>query len=443
MLKRLWHNYVTSNLGEDLEFTYLSKILFVNSFSIIGTLSLLAFSTLSFVSGKPVYAAIELVFFTIGLANVILLRKTGNADRASTVILAFMIGILVFLYVTGGTQATGFLWYFTYPLLAFFLKERKEGGLWLVGLAWATVIAALLQQLGILPPPAYSAAQTVLLLVSLSAVSLLAISYANIRARLEEVRAAREAEQYQRRLIEDQLDIARSFQQVLLPTKDIDIPGAEVASSYRTAQKVGGDYFDYVMIDENRVAVILCDVSGHGIPSAMGMVNIRSIFRTLLLAGFDSPSSTMSKANNILTKEFRDDQFATLCFYIYDQSTRKLHYCNAGLPHAVHFSDESGTLREIESIALPLGVVPDNDLYVDKTLSLGVNDLFIVYTDGIVEAMNSSRDEFGRERFLSAISRSSDKTPQAINDAITKDIEDFVQDGHLSDDRSIITLKAR
>jgi serine phosphatase RsbU (regulator of sigma subunit) len=443
MLRRLWHNYVTSDLGDDLEDAYLSKIMFVNTFSIIGNFSLLTFSILSFLSGKPFYAATELVFFLIGLANLMLLRRTGNAKLASSVILSFMIGILVFLFVTGGTQETGFLWYFTYPLLAFFLKERKEGGLWVAGLAWATVIAALLQQLGILPPPAYSAAQTALLLVSLSAVSLLAISYSNIRAKLEEVRAARAVEQYQRRLLEDQLDIARSFQQVLLPKEDIDIPGAEVASSYRTAQKVGGDYFDYMMIDENRIAVILCDVSGHGIASAMGMVNIRSIFRTLLLGEFDSPSSTMRKANNILTKEFRDDQFATLSFYIYDQSTHDLHYCNAGLPHAVHFSDESGTIREIESIALPLGVVADNDQYVDKTVSLGKGDLFIAYTDGIVEAMNSSRDEFGRSRLLAAISRNSDKSPQAVNDAIVQDIDDFTVDWQVNDDRSIITLKAR
>ncbi len=443
MLKRLWHNYVTSNLGDGLEEAFVSKVMFVNTFSIVGNFSLLAFSGLNFLSGKPGDAAIELFFSLIGLANLLLLRKTGNAELASSVILSFMIGVLAFLYVSGGTYTTGLFWYFTYPLLAFFLKEKKEGWLWLATLALTTVLAGLLQHLGMLPPPVFSAEQTVLLFVSLFAVTLLAVFYSNTRAKLEEVRVAREAEQYQRRLIEDQLDIARSFQQVLLPKGDIDISGAEVIGSYRTAWKVGGDYFDYLKIDENRIAVILCDVSGHGIPSAMGMVNIRSIFRTLLMGEFDSPASTIKRANNILTREFRDDQFATISFYIYHQNTRELQYCNAGLPHAIHFSGEHGTIEEIESIALPLGVLHDNGQYVDKTIVLGDGDLFIVYTDGVVEAMTASRDEFGKSRLLSAIKQNSGDSAQAINDAILQDIDDFILGRSVSDDISIITLKIR
>lgn len=443
MLKRLWLNYVTGNLDANAEYTYLSKVMFVNTFSIVGNLSLLAFSASYILSGNVLFAAVEFVFFLIGVSNLIVLRKTGNAEFASTIILIFMIGVLVFLYVTGGTQSTGILWYATYPLLAFFLKEKKEGLLWLSILVVITLVSALLQRIGIFPIEVYSLSQTALLVVSLFAVTLLAMFYANVRSKLEEMRMVRESEQYQKRLIEDQLDIARSFQQVLFPADSIDAPGAEVAGAYRTAQKVGGDYFDYLMIDDSRIAVILCDVAGHGIPAAMGMVNIRGIFRTLLLGDITSPASTIHMVNNILIKEFRDDHFAVISFYIYDQRTRELRYCNAGQPHAIYYSHNRDGLDEIESVALPLGVLENNDQYRDKTIALEPDDFFIVYTDGIVEAMNSTRDEYGKSRLFESIMRRRDGTAREINAEIIQDIDRFIMGLDMSDDLSVITLRVK
>ena len=442
MLRRLWLNYITSNLGDNIEYAYLSKILFVNTFSLVGTASLLAFSATYLISGEYLYAAIEFTFFLIGLGNLLALRKTGNADLASTIILFFMIGVLVFLYVTGGTQETGFLWYFTYPLLAFFLKEKKEGAIWLIALVAVTLNAALLQRIGIFPSPTYSIAQTVLLIVCLAAIALLTTFYANMRKKLEEVRVAREAEQIQRKLIEDQLDIARGFQEVLFPKEDIVSSGAEVAGAYRTAQKVGGDYFDFLMIDDSRIAVLLCDVSGHGVPAAMGMVNIRGIFRALLMGEITSPAAIFKKANNILIDEFRDEHFAAFSFCIFDQVTRKLQYCNAGQPHGVHYSAPNGGITEVESIAMPLGVMYNNNQYVDRAITLLPGDLFLMYTDGVTETANDAGEPYGKDRFYEVIMKCPGGSVQEINHAIMGDLEIYLSGKDVTDDTSIITLKA-
>ncbi len=412
--------------------------MFVNTFSIIGNVSLLAFSGFHALRSNYLFAVIELSFFAIGLLNIIALRKTRNADLASSIILFFMIGVLVFLYATGGTGNTGFLWYFTYPLLAFFLKGKKHGTLWLLALVGTTLMVFLLQRTGVVPFQAYSTLETAVLTITILVVASLTAFYANVQDRLEEVRAMREGERLQARIMESQLDVARGFQRVLLPAQDIAYEDVSVSAAYRTVGKVGGDYFDFVPIDENRIAVILCDVSGHGVPAALGMVNIRAIFRTLLKKDVRSPAQIMREINNTLVGELQDDYFITSFFFIYDRERREVIYCNAGQPPAIHYSD--GTLSEITSVALPLGVTPENP-YRDKTMALRRGDLFIIYTDGIVEAMNEARDAYGPKRLFRTIAKSRHQTATQINEAVIDDVDVFLNDHRMSDDISIVTLK--
>ena len=187
MLKKLWHNFLTSGLPyEEKNFVFLRVNVF-NSVSLVGITSAVLFGLVHIYSGTLTIGILELACGIIALLNVLLLRWTGNVNIASAIQLTLMIIVLSGLLISGGLHNTGIYWYYTYPALAFFLTGKRQGFLWLSSLYLVSIILVILHHLQYIQNFPYTLVQIRQMLISLLAVSLLAFFYETVREANEAV----------------------------------------------------------------------------------------------------------------------------------------------------------------------------------------------------------------------------------------------------------------
>lgn len=187
MFKRVWKSLFTSGLSANDNDSFLSKVIFVNAFSAVGVVSLCFFGITHISSEDYAEGAFEIFCSFIMLVNLILLRRTGNADAIATIQLALTVVVLAFLLVTGGIQNTGIYWYYTFPALAYFLKGRYEAILWIFALYLLSAAIILLHRLDYIETLPYSYVQLRQMLVSLLVVSLLVFFYEALKEKNDRV----------------------------------------------------------------------------------------------------------------------------------------------------------------------------------------------------------------------------------------------------------------
>ncbi len=222
-------------------------------------------------------------------------------------------------------------------------------------------------------------------------------------------------EAVQNRKIQDDLKLAHEVQQAFLPQKRPNFGGYQFYSFYRATNQVGGDYFDYIPIDEDRIAVIVADVVGHGIAAALLMAKVAAESRFALAAHRDAAIAMNEINQNLSTLNV--DRFATALVGILDRKEHSFVYANAGhMPPVVRRKDGSVSMVQGES-GLPIGVMEDSQ-YLPTKLELGSGEVFVLFTDGINESMNESGDILGIEPLLKQIEQSQTKTPVTIGKEI-------------------------
>jgi hypothetical protein len=215
-------------------------------------------------------------------------------------------------------------------------------------------------------------------------------TYDTMRRQIERsYHALREKEQLDR-----EVRIAREVQQQLLPTSVPRLRGIELAGVCIPAIGVGGDYFDFLELDEHDVGLLVADVAGKGIPAALLMAGLQGSVRSLMRPGVKM-ADLATRLNQILFRSSPDSRYATMFVATYDTDTRVLSFSNAG-HHPPIVVGERGveTLREG---GRPIGLF-DDSVYRDATRRLEPRELLALFTDGIVEAPNRAGDEFGEER---------------------------------------------
>jgi sigma-B regulation protein RsbU (phosphoserine phosphatase) len=222
-----------------------------------------------------------------------------------------------------------------------------------------------------------------------------------VKAMAAKLKLARERLIEQERM-KKELQIARGIQTALLPKADPALPGLRVASYYRAASEVGGDYYDFIETGGGRLGLAVADVSGKGVAGSMVMTMLRSIIR-LEAARNDSPHGLVCAVHAALRKDIPEDMFVTLFYAVLDPAARRLRYCCAGHNPAYLYSPGSGALRSLKSNGQPLGIsfVDDqafNDRLEEGTQPFNDGDLFVAYTDGVTEAVNQRREQFGEQR---------------------------------------------
>jgi sigma-B regulation protein RsbU (phosphoserine phosphatase) len=202
---------------------------------------------------------------------------------------------------------------------------------------------------------------------------------------------------------------------------------------------VSGDYYDWVSIYEDQIAITIADVSGKGVPAALLMAFLRASLRAATHIGYATHIS-MAKVNYLLWESIERNQFVTAFYGILDGPNRTLAYSNAGHNPPLLLS-ENGKQRFIERGGLPLGMFRDTR-YHEYYLSFQPGDLLVLYTDGATEARNPSGEEFGRERLAEAVKANSDMSARDLIAALQAEVLRWTDGLGAGDDVTFFVIKA-
>jgi serine phosphatase RsbU (regulator of sigma subunit) len=240
---------------------------------------------------------------------------------------------------------------------------------------------------------------------------------------------------------EKELRIARDIQESLLPEAPPKVPGVDLAGSCVPARNVGGDYYDFILREEEGdLATVIADVSGHNVASALMMAVARSAMRRNLCLLSD-PGEVLRRLNSFMYDDLtRSELFLSALCWVYEPGTRKLRVANAGHNPALLSRPSEGGCRLLDAEGLLSGVVPDCD-YPYEEYDLEPGDVVLLYTDGIVEAMDPSRIMFGLDRLADSLERHRDQSAAGIIDRIFEDVYSFSGEGAQADDMTAVALK--
>ncbi|MEM1125856.1 MAG: SpoIIE family protein phosphatase [Bacteroidota bacterium] len=249
-------------------------------------------------------------------------------------------------------------------------------------------------------------------------------------------------EQLEKERLARELYIAREVQQKLLPQELPQLAGLSIAASSVSAQEVGGDYFDFLPLGEKRFAFIVADVSGKGTSAAFYMAELRGIFHSVGRLT-ETPKDFLAQANEALSRSLDKNVFVTVIYGIVDLETETLQVARAGhAPAAVIGID--GRPRYVRSRGLGLGL-DRGPLFKrtleEETLPLRPGDVFVFYTDGVVESRDHDDEEYGYDRLLDALCAHRHEEAQALHDALLEDLNVFLGTAGYDDDLTLVVLK--
>jgi len=238
--------------------------------------------------------------------------------------------------------------------------------------------------------------------------------------------------------MQEEVRLASKIQTELLPKTTPTIEGYEIAGTSIPAQVVGGDYFDFIPIDDQRTAICLGDVTGKGLPASLLMANLQATLRGQSFLS-SSPKDCLLRSNKLLYHSTSPEKFATLFYASLDSRNHLLSYSNAGHDFPFHFSG-SETPNRLKSGGLMLGAFEDF-AFEEDTVSMKPGDLVVISSDGISEAMNSNLEQFGEGRLQTVIRENRSASPQALIDTIVAAVRTHAGDQPQSDDMTLIVLK--
>jgi serine phosphatase RsbU (regulator of sigma subunit) len=242
-----------------------------------------------------------------------------------------------------------------------------------------------------------------------------------------------------------ELDYAREIQLSMLPESVKSIGDLHIAATSIPANEVGGDYYDYFTISENLTGIFICDVSGHGVASALLLSGLRSCMH-LILEDTSNPKEIFNKLNRMIRKTQNRKMFVTAVFAVIDSANNKCTMFNAGHLPPYKISGDSNELFKIKRHGITLGAT-DNFINSDEddlvTFEFQKGDRLLLYTDGIIEAMNSRKDEYGFERLENYLYANAESTPPELLEGLVKDVNLFAGDSELIDDISILVLSRK
>lgn len=247
--------------------------------------------------------------------------------------------------------------------------------------------------------------------------------------------------------LQKEMQVAQEIQQSLLPRNVPTLEGYEIGHLYRAAKEVGGDYYDFFSVDDRTVGVVVADVSGKGVPGSLVMTMIRTALR-MEARGNRSASDVMAKMNAFVTEDMRKGMFVTMFYVVLDSVNRVVSYASAGHNPMILYRGGSDTTYFLKPKGIPVGIdVPDVELF-RKTISverltLRQDDLLIIYTDGITEAMNPFREQFGEARLLSAIKKLGHLPAEEFAAALDKEIHDFTLGAPQNDDITLVAIREK
>ena len=270
------------------------------------------------------------------------------------------------------------------------------------------------------------------------------IDFADLRITIDKTRAhlaaLREALETRDRLVavQNELGVARDMQQSILPTQFPKHSSYEVFGHMEAAREVGGDFFDVINLEGSRIGLAIADVSGKGVPAALFMMSSRTLLKGAAI-GHPRPGDALAEVNDLLEADNDSAMFVTVFYTAYNPGSGTLTYANGGHnpPLIIHADGSSTVLDPTGGIAL--GVAPGMP-YGQSEVQLVPGEIFVLYTDGVTEAMDPDFEEFGLERLQEVYAASPPTSARAANQMAFDAVHRFAAGAPQSDDITCVTL---
>ena len=252
--------------------------------------------------------------------------------------------------------------------------------------------------------------------------------------------ALQEARRIER--LEHDLDIARSIQQGLLPKTPPDLAAFEIAGWNQPADQTGGDYFDWQELGDGRVAVVLADVSGHGIGPALITAVCRAYTRATLLWQHDI-SDVMSHMNRLLVEDLPSEKFVTFALGFLDPARSHVQLLSAGHGPLLVYRAVSGEVESLDAQGIPCGLMSSFSYGPPAEITLQEGDMLVLSTDGFFEWENSSREQFGLDRLKASIQDFHDLPAEEMIHRIYDRVLEFADGTNQDDDLTALVVKRK
>jgi sigma-B regulation protein RsbU (phosphoserine phosphatase) len=251
------------------------------------------------------------------------------------------------------------------------------------------------------------------------------------------------SEANEKKRLDHDLQIAREIQRVMLPSEAPSVEGFEISGLNIPARQVSGDYFDYIQVDDERLGVVIADVSGKGVPASLIMAICRSVLRSTAPQD-PSPSDVLQKVNRQLYPDIKEDMFISMAYTVLDHAHNTITLARAGHDAPLLYKRSAKTVTPIKPPGMAVGI-DSGDVFDritrDFSVELERDDCLIFYTDGITEALDAQGDEFGMERMMQSVQASAENGAPAIVNRVTEDVRNFMGSQPQHDDITLIVVR--
>jgi phosphoserine phosphatase RsbU/P len=253
------------------------------------------------------------------------------------------------------------------------------------------------------------------------------------RARLQGVAIEKEK-------LDRELSVARDIQMAVLPHDMPALAGYDVAGMSKPADQTGGDTFDLISLDGNRLVVLLGDATGHGIGPALSVTQVRSMLRIAVRLGADLDSA-FTQINNQLTQDLSDNRFVTAFLGLLDNRSHRVEYHSGGQAPILHYHADRGEFEWKEASTIPMGFMVTMVLNRPQPMELAPGDILALITDGIYEYEDVSQEQFGKERVAEVIREHHDKTMATLMEKLHDAVKEFGGPAPQNDDITVVLLR--
>ena len=237
------------------------------------------------------------------------------------------------------------------------------------------------------------------------------------------------------------MKLAEEVQQSLLPKKPPEIKGLNIAGTSKYCDQTGGDYYDYFRLSDDRLGVVVADVSGHGVGAALNMIMARA-FMHLCVREYQGAPQLLDTVNRFLTRDsFETGQFITVFFLEIDSANKTFKWVRAGHDPAILYDSLRGSFEELTGEGTALGVVEELTFRENVRQGWNPGSVLVIGTDGIWEARNQQDEMFGKERYLDVIRNHAADSAHGIQNAVIRAVESFQGDASQEDDITLVVVK--
>lgn len=245
--------------------------------------------------------------------------------------------------------------------------------------------------------------------------------------------------------LQKEMQVAQEIQQTLLPMEFPVLEGYELGAYYEAAKEVGGDYYDFVEVDKDTLGIAVADVSGKGVPGSLVMTMIRTALRTEA-RGIKDAAEVLARVNSFVSNDIKKGMFVTVFYLIIDSKKRCLNYASAGHNPMILYRGSTQQTYYLNPKGFPIGIqLPDRDYfrkYIESdTIQLTKDDILLLYTDGITEAMNSYRELYGEERLQKVLNDYGDLPVTQFVERLKDSIYSFTEGSPQYDDITLVAVK--